>query len=253
MNTKCAIVLVSLSLCAACASPPPAGTTPPALTPAETDTEAAQPIESPEPTELPLTQTPVIVVATAPVFVPFTIRNTVENTVVRAGPGPLFTAKTALAQNTDLTVMAVAPGREWVFVVTPFDSTGWIFAGLLEPSAQLATAPVVQPAGLQVVKGQVLDADGAPVNGIQFAVIEGTGGTGSPPRIDAVTDPEGVFYAFLPLTAAGTWTVSLTGVVCTSSEMGPNCECPSEGCGTSDPATTTVTLPTEEVLHFTWK
>lgn len=251
MKTKFTGLLIALSLCAACASPPPAGTLPPA--PTEMETEPTQTTQPPAPTETAVTQTPFVVVATAPVFIPFIIRNTVENTVVRAGPGPLFAAKTALAQNTELTVIAVAPGREWVFVVTPFDSTGWIFSGLLEASAQLGTAPVIQPGGLQVIRGRVLDLNGKPVNGIQFAVIEGTGGTGSPPRVDAVTDQDGIFYAFLPLTAAGAWTVSLTGVVCTSSEMGPNCECPSEGCGTSDPASTTITLPTEEVLHFTWE
>ena len=248
MKTKFTVLLITLSVCVACAAPQQVPTLPAARTEAE-----AAPTGTSSPTEFPATQTPAIVIATAPVFVPFTIKNTVENTVLRAGPGPLFTAKTALAQNTDLTVIAVAPGREWVFLVTPFDSTGWVFSGLLETSEQFQTAPVIQPADLQVVRGQVLNSNGDPVDGIQYAVIEGTGGTGSPPRIDAVTDADGNFYAFLPLTTTGTWTVSLTGVVCTSSEMGPNCECPPEGCGTSDPATATVTLPDPELLHFTWK
>src|SRR5688500_6391804 len=120
MNTKCLIFLISVSLCAACTSPPQVETLRPA--PTEAATQSATP---PEPTELPVTQTPSIVIATVPVFVPFTVKNTVENSVLRAAPGPLFTAKTTLAQNTDLTVIAVAPGGEWVFVVTPFDSTGW--------------------------------------------------------------------------------------------------------------------------------
>src|SRR5687768_16837845 len=106
MNTKCVIFLISVSLCVACASPQQVGT----QVPLPSETEATPP---PDPTELPVTQTPSIVIATAPVFVPFTIKNTVENTVLRAGPGALFTAKTALALNTDLTVVAVAPGREW--------------------------------------------------------------------------------------------------------------------------------------------
>ena len=248
MSTKYIIFLITLSLCTACATPQPSTAT--VSVPTQGETESAG---TPSPTGPAVTQTPAIVIATAPVYVPFTVKNTVENTILRAGPGPLFTAKTALAADTELVVMGTAPGREWVFVITPIDSTGWIFAGLLEASPQLSTAPVVQPADLQVVRGQVLGANGAPVDGIQFAVIEGVDQTGSPPRIDAVTDAEGMFYAFLPLTATGTWTVGLTGVVCTSSQMGPNCECPSEGCGTSEPFKTTVTLPTDEILQFTWK
>jgi hypothetical protein len=248
MSTNCLIVLIGVSLCVGCAAPQPVVTLVPAPSEAATDTPAPS-----EPAAPAVTQTPSVVIATAPVFVPFIIRNTVENTVLRAAPGPFFSAKTTLALNTELTVIAVAPGREWVFVVTPFDSTGWVFAGLLEPSPQLETAPVIQLAGMQVVRGRVLDINGAPVDGIQYALIEGTGATGSPPRIDAVTDADGFFYAFLPLAATGTWTVGLTGVVCTSSKMGPDCVCPSEGCGTSDPATVTVTLPTEDLLLFTWK
>ncbi|HLF74378.1 MAG TPA: hypothetical protein VI524_08535 [Anaerolineales bacterium] len=248
MKTKSMIVLVALFFSAACAPPQQAPTSVPAPTGAETGAATA-----PGPTEAAPTQTAAVLIATAPVYVPFTIRNTVENTVLRAGPSSLFTAKTALAQNTDLVVIGIAPGGEWVFVITPLDSTGWIFAGLLETSPQLKTAPVIQPADLQVVRGRVLDAEGAPVDGIQFAVIEGAGETGSPPRVDATTDAEGIFYAFLPLTATGAWTVGLTAVACTSSQMGPNCECPSGGCGTSEPASKTVTLPTEEIIQFTWK
>ena len=248
MSRKRMVFLVSLLVSAACAPPQQiTASLPPA---AEEATEAAT---ASAPSEISFTQTPAVVIATAPVFVPFTIRNTVENTVLRAGPGSLFTAKTALAADRELTVYGVAPGREWVFVVTPLDSTGWIFAGLLEASPQLETAPLIQPADLQVVRGRVRDINGAPVDGIQYAVIEGEGGTGSPPRIDAVTDADGIFYAFLPLTTAGAWTVSLTGVVCTSSQMGPDCQCPSEGCGTSVPVSTTVTLPSEEILEFTWE
>lgn len=249
MNAKCMVFLITLSLCAGCASPQPVSTS----VPLPTQVEAEEASATPAPTDPLVTQTPAIIIATAPVYVPFIIRNTVENTVLRAGPGALFTAKTALAANTELVAMGIAPGREWVFVVTPIDSTGWIFAGLLEASPQLETAPLIQPADLQVVRGRVRDINGAPVDGIQYAVIEGEGGTGSPPRIDAVTDSDGIFYAFLPLTAAGTWTVSLTGVVCTSSQMGPDCQCPSEGCGTSVPVSTTVTLPSEEILEFTWE
>jgi hypothetical protein len=186
-------------------------------------------------------------------YVPFFVNTTVENAVLRANPGALFAAKTTLAQNTRLLVLGIAPGREWVFVQTPLDSTGWVFAQLLEVSPNLAAAPLMQPADVQLVRGHLVGTDGLPLSGIQYALIEGVGSTGSPPRTDAMTDANGFFYAFLPLTASGTWTVSFTAIACTSRLMGPTCECVIAGCGKSDPEITTVTLPTDQLLEFTWR
>ena len=186
-------------------------------------------------------------------YIPFTIATTVENAVLRAGPGALFNAKTTLALNSQLTVIGISPGCEWVFVITPFDTTGWVFAGLLEPKPELATVPLIQPADAQLVRGQVLGADRNPITGVQFALIEGVGAAGTPPRTDAVTDSNGIFYAFLPLTAAGTWTVSYTAIACTSNLMNSNCQCITGDCGKPDPEITSVTLPTTDILTFGWK
>ncbi|HET8580082.1 MAG TPA: hypothetical protein VFL31_03710, partial [Nitrospiraceae bacterium] len=89
MNTKSIAFLVNLSLCAACASPQQVPTV--VTTPRQAKAEATQTIALPDPTDPAVTQTPIVVVATAPVFAPFFVHNTVENTIVRAGPGPLFT------------------------------------------------------------------------------------------------------------------------------------------------------------------
>jgi hypothetical protein len=186
-------------------------------------------------------------------YVPFTIATTVENAVLRAGPGALFNAKTTLALNSQLTVIGVAPGCEWIFVITTFDTTGWVFAGLLEVKPELAIVPLIQPADVQLVRGQVLGPDRHPITGIQFALIEGVGATGTPPRTDAVTDSNGIFYAFLPLTAAGTWTVSYTAIACTSNLMNANCQCITGDCGKPDPEITTVSLPATGMLTFGWK
>lgn len=247
MKTRFIILLLSLSLIPACA---PIQT----ASPAPTDTATAT-ASAPPPTE-PATLTPTPEQASVPVQTPYVLfqtANTVENLILRAGPGSLFTAKTTLAQNTPLTVLGIAPGGEWVLVVTPFDKTGWVFTAFLEANPNLASAPLIQPPDAQLVHGRVTDANGEPVTGIRFALIEGVGRPGSPPRTDALTDSNGVFYAFLPAAAAGTWTVSFTAIVCTSNQMGANCECLNGRCGRPDPEITTVTLPASDMLAFGWK
>jgi hypothetical protein len=198
------------------------------------------------------TQPPVVSTQNTPrPYVPFFVTNTVENLVLRANPGYLFEAKTTLAPDTRLLVLGRAPGDEWIFVQTPFERTGWVYTELLERTDQYERAPVIQPADMQIVVGQVLDTGGKPVTGIQFAFVQGT--TGTPPRNDATTDELGIFYAFMPLTASGTWTVSFTAVHCTSNTMDANCQCLGGICGKPDPEVTSISLPTEESLKFTWK
>jgi len=184
-------------------------------------------------------------------YVPFFVTNTVENLVLRSNPGYLFEAKTTLAPDTRLLVLGRAPGSEWIFVQTPFERTGWVFTELLERTDQYKSAPVIQPADMQIVRGQVLDASGKPIKGIQFAFVQGT--TGTPPRNDATTDDMGIFHAFMPLTASGNWTVSFTAVHCTSNTMNANCQCLGGICGKPDPEVTSISLPSDQFLKFTWK
>ncbi len=198
------------------------------------------------------TQPPVSIIENTPrPYVPFFVTNTVENLVLRSNPGYLFEAKTTLAPDTRLLVLGRAPGNEWIFVQTPFERTGWVFTELLERTDQYSKAPVIQPADMQIIVGQVLDAAGKPITGIQFAFVQGT--TGTPPRNDATTDEFGIFYSFMPLTASGTWTVSFTAVHCTSNTMDANCQCLGGICGKPDPEVTSVSLPTDQRLKFTWK
>lgn len=198
------------------------------------------------------TQPPVSITENTPrPYVPFFVTNTVENLVLRSNPGYLFEAKTTLAPDTRLLVLGRAPGNEWIFVQTPFERTGWVFTELLERTDQYNKAPVIQPADMQIIVGQVLDAERKPITGIQFAFVQGT--TGTPPRNDATTDEFGIFYAFMPLTASGTWTVSFTAVHCTSNTMDANCQCLGGICGKPDPEVTSISLPTDQLLKFTWK
>lgn len=186
-------------------------------------------------------------------YVPFYGVTQVDNLVLRASPGPLFEAKTTLPNASRLLVLGRAPGGEWLFVQTPLERTGWVFGQFVASEGDLNTVPFVQPADLLVVRGRVLDGNGEPVTGIQFAVVQDK--PGSPPRTDAVTDATGTFYAFLPANTTGTWAVSFTAIACTSNVMDKDCKCLGGVCGGPTPAGISITLPLEqkEPLVFSWQ
>ena len=96
-----------------------------------------------------------------------------------------------------------------------------------------------------------LDEGGQPVSGIHFAMTKGPGD--DPPRTDAITGSEGMFYAFLPLGADGAWDLYYTAIACTSNVMDENCDCLSGVCGQPYPSDLIVTLPIYEPLKFIWR
>jgi uncharacterized protein YraI len=109
---------------------------------------------------------------------------------VRTNPGYLFPASRNVAKGTSFQVLGKAPGGEWIFVRIGETSTGWVFAQLLDPGEHdLQSAPVVEVKDAQVFRGKVIDAAGAPVSGIQFAITQGEGSRML--RNDAVTDAKG--------------------------------------------------------------
>ena len=199
-----------------------------------------------KPTVLPVTSTP-----TDLPFTPFSVTNSVDNLMLRTGPGTLFDARAALQKDAQLLVLGQSPGGQWIYVKTTDEHTGWVFSSLLNPGTAITRAPIIQPGNTQVITGRVADASGNPISGIQFSFIQGSGS--NPPRDDAVTDATGTFYAFMPLSAQGTWTVSYTAVACTSNTMDANCNCLSGICGKPDPELTAMTLPFSGILSFVWK
>ncbi len=68
-----------------------------------------------------------------------------------------------------------------------------------------------------------------------------------------MTDSSGNFFAFMPLSASGAWTISYTAVACTSNTMDANCNCRNNSCGRPYPDSLTVTLPHDDVLIFAWR
>lgn len=243
MRYQPVLLLLALAVSAGCRFPPFA------LQPTDAP---APPTSAPPSVRLPTvplpTATPLPTQSPSPTpFVPFEAQITADNVNVRANPGRLFAVVMNVKRDTTFVVLGKAPGEEWIYVQAQDETTGWVFARFLQANVDLRAAPLLQPVDVQVVRGQVVDALFQPVSGIQFALTKGSG------RTDAMTGDDGVFYAFLPTTASGTWTVSYTAIDCSSNRMDAECRCKDGVCGAVFPPQQTLTLPQSEMLAFVWR
>lgn len=221
-------------------------------------TLTAQPIFTPIPTitteppstataaSIPTDASPPVATASGEIFV----RTIVQNVNLRTKPGTLFPVSRVMPQGTRLQALGLSPGGEWVYVLNDEGLNGWVGISLVEelPAEQL---PIVEPGDVQRVTGRVLDVNGIPISGLGYA-IEGQSGSKSL-RTDAVTDATGTFYAYLPQSTSGVWTVSYVSIACTSNRMDANCNCLNGSCGMSYPESASISLPLSEPLTFTWK
>lgn len=244
------IFMMTMLAISACSRP---GVNPPA--PAATSTGAPMASATLPPTLTPiptLTSTPTLTLSPTK-FAPFNVTAMVDNLNIRTNPGYLFPVIRMYKQGTTFTVLGKAPGGEWFYVQAPENIEGWVFGMLLDSDADLQAAPVSEPKDVLVIKGRVTDAQGTPISGIGFAIVQGTGER--PPRNDVLTDANGEFFAFMPSTASGTWTVAFTAIACKSNVWKGN-DCSyykDEYKGNVEPPVITITLPQNELLMFTWK
>ena len=213
-------------------SPPPQVSSPTPL-PSSTPEPTATPTPSPTP------------------FAPFEAAVIVEQVNVRSGPGYLFRIQDNVAKGTVFTIHGQSLGGEWVSIETSAGMKGWVFTQLFDLAVPLGDLPIIQPQNVQLITGQVQDPQGRLISGIQYYLTQGEGLRAR--RTDAMTDATGTFYAFMPLTESGTWLVVYTAVACTSNTMDADCNCLGGVCGTSDPLETSITLPWDDPLLFTWK
>jgi uncharacterized protein YgiM (DUF1202 family) len=196
--------------------------------------------------------TPTVSASPTP-FTPFTVKPGVDNLNVRNNPGYLFDALMVAQQTDTLTVLGKAPGGEWINIQTADGVEGWVFAELLKSDVNLEQVPVREPKDVLLIKGRVLDATGAPIQGAGFDVKQGTEADALNNAV--VTDANGEFYSFLPSTSSGTWTVSYTAIACKSNVWSDSsCSTYKAGyAGNVDPKTLTVSLSQGSPLAFTWK
>jgi SH3-like domain-containing protein len=235
-------LLLILSGCALVA-PEPSATPPPPATETQSPTLPVIASITPQPS-------PTLTPSPTP-FIPFEANTTVDYTNLRTNPGYLFAVDRMINRDVKFQVLGRSPGGEWIFVRTTAGHEGWIFAQLIETDQDLQAAPVIEPQGVQLITGKVTNPAGEPISGIQYAITQVT--SAGTRRTDAMTGPDGIFYAFLPESASGTWNVAYTAVSCKSNTMDADCNCLGGVCGTSDPIWKNVDLPQTEALLFTWK
>jgi hypothetical protein len=198
-------------------------------------------------TPIPVTFTPIVASTSTPEAIGVHyVYTAAQNVNLRVNPGKSFKVSRVLAQGTRLQLLGFAPGRQWMNVVNDEGVIGWVGIDFVTGGFDGPQPPVVNPKDVQVVTGRVLDVNGKPVGGIEFAITQGT------QREDASTDETGTFYAFLPTKFSGNWDVGFVSIACTSNAMDANCKCLGGACKT-DPQSMTVTLPLSAPLNFVWK
>jgi hypothetical protein len=193
------------------------------------------------------TITPIPASPTADEFGEVYIYTMVDNVNLRAQPGMLFQVSRVLPRDTRLRLQGRAPGGEWLNVLSDDGIAGWVNVNVVRVSYDGPPPPVVEPTDVLLVTGKLDTELGTPVSGVGFAVSQGTR------RTDAVTDETGQFYAYLPRTMSGVWTVEYVSISCTSNTMDSGCNCIAGKCGSPNPTKLTVTLPQSQPLQFVWK
>jgi hypothetical protein len=209
------------------------------LPPGPTDTPSMTPSSTPLPTATP--------------FVPFSASVWADNVNVRANPGYLFPALRLIAQGTSLTILGKSPGGEWLYARIPDGTTGWVFTQLVQSEVDLQAVPVIEPQGAQLIKGRVVDLQGTPIQGVGFSMLQGEGDP--PPMNHILTDSNGEFFSYMPLSASGGWTVVQDSIACKSNVWTDDtCTYYKDPYkGMVEPQSVVVTLPLPSILEFIWK
>jgi uncharacterized protein YraI len=186
-------------------------------------------------------------------FAPFAASVWADNVNVRTNPGYLFPSLRLIAQGTSLTILGKSPGGEWMYARIPDGTTGWVFAQLVQSDVDLQAVPVIEPQGVQLIKGRVVDLQGTPIQGVGFSVLQGDGD--QPPMNHILTDSNGEFFSFMPLSASGEWNVVHDSIACKSNVWTDDtCSYYKDPYkGVVEPQSVVVTLPQTNILEFLWK
>ncbi len=171
---------------------------------------------------------------------------TAENVNLRTKPGLLFPVSRVMAQGTRLQLRGMSPGGDWAFVQNNEGVEGWVGMDFVKPFPK-AQLPVMKPQGVQEISGSVLDADGVPIQRINFAITQGE------KRTDAKTNALGEFHAYLPTSASGIWTVGFISFDAESNALTVECLADTNACGRTNPLSVEVTLPTTGPIIFGWR
>jgi uncharacterized protein YgiM (DUF1202 family) len=240
--------IASLFLLAGCA--PKTGATPiPTETPPPTATVTPIP-----PTGTPTSIPTVTITPTQTAFAPFNAEINTENVNLRSGPGYFFPVLRVLPFGDTVTILGKAPDEEWFRVRTADAAEGWVFHWLLESDIDLQEAPAIEPRDVLLILAHVRDSNGVPMEGIGFNIARTLNQTKAVLN-PVLTNVDGDLYSYMPLGASGTWVVAFFGDTSCVSNIWTDASCKSYKPGYQgivEPASLSITLPSSDVLEFTW-
>lgn len=244
IKKKLGFILLFLFL-SGCTVIQPQNATPTALPPTE-----IPPTETPVPateTPVPPTVTPVPTETGTPTQVIETAQARISESLInlRTGPGYTFPIVKKLTGQPKLIILAQAQGSDWVLADTG-EQKGWVPVKYLQIYGLdiFRTLPVEAVKDAYTIQGKVVDTNTAPISHVTITLAQGGSAFTT-----AVSAEDGSFYLYLPITAKGIWTISVTDVSCLSEIMNKDCKYS----GHFSPAYTHVTLPQVEPVEFTYK
>jgi hypothetical protein len=167
----------------------------------------------------------------------------VTSIVLRNGPSILFEKITTFPEGTQVTIMGRVPNAEWVWVITPKASSGWMASQFLS-SHDLTGVPIIDVPSSITITGNVVDTSDLGVDGVDVAIFQGNGADRR--RTDTYSGSDGSFTVYLPDTSQGVWNVEPVGIKCTSRIMDASCK----STGSITNPGFTVSLPQTIIISF---
>jgi hypothetical protein len=144
-----------------------------------------------------------------------------DNLNLRGGPSLIHNIISQYQKGEIVTLIARAPGSEWVKILAKNKKTGWMSVTHLTLKQDINLLPVFEINESLVIKGKVVDVNGNGIPGIQVAVTR-LGGVDRV-RVDGISLSDGTFFAYAPVEYQGPWLASVVGVGCESPIVDANC------------------------------
>lgn len=170
------------------------------------------------------------------------VKTIADNVNLRVNPGRLFQVSRILTRGSRVEFLGILPNGQWLKVRTGEGVIGWILKDLVEADFD-QVGPQAVPDNVVLITGTVLDANHAPVPGVEISIFK------DEQRDTTLTINDGRYYLYLPSTLNGVWSLKQTGLSCESSVMGPNCHCLLADCGTFEPLEYRLQFPLEPMLY----
>jgi hypothetical protein len=196
------LLVISITTLSACSQPTPA--------PLPTPTSSFSPLillPTQEPSaQLPTATLPPMPTPTTVPYVPIQAEVTVDNFLLREGPGRMFAAVNMYDIGTRVTLVAREPGNNWVLVQTNDYNSGWMNVDYLSFTGDVTPLPVMHVLNAQILHGRVWNVNKTPATMIGVSIARGKN-PGPALEDVSMTNSNGEWYLYLPLDFTGDWVV----------------------------------------------